>query len=460
MTVVPPSVAQSFRDPAGALILEMNRAVRIVRPEFVSDVLAFLDSPLAAKWTQRGNFISTEVLEPSKRGLPVSLAHPRIFFPSYPWEWTPAQLAAAGELTLDLCDDLVDAGWILKDATPLNVLFDGPKPVFVDLLSVERRRPDCPIWLAYGQFVRTFLLPLAANRFLGWPLSTTLSRRDGYEPEELYSVLGPIQRLRAPWRSLVTLPVLLSSRAEASQTRDLRKSPDLATAVLKHTFASLRRTLRKIVPPPVKSRWSNYPDAVSHYSANDILAKTSFVRHALVTASPQHVLDIGSNTGLFSRLAAQTGARVVAWDADVGAAERAWLAASRAQADVTSLVADFARPTPAAGWNNTEALSLLDRSRHRFDMILMLAVIHHLLVSHQIPLERVAALTSQLTTRWLLIEWVGPDDPMFRTLVRGRASIYRDVSEDRFLSAFSPYFASVQRLALENRRVLHLMEKR
>lgn len=460
MTSVPLRASQSFRDPAGVLVLEKDRALRIVRPEFAPDVITFLESPLAAKWTQRGNFVTSEILEPPKQGAPISVAHGRIFFPSYPWEWTPAQLAAAGELTLDLCDDLIDAGWILKDATPLNVLFDGPKPVFVDLLSVERRRLDCPIWLAYGQFVRTFLLPLAANRFLGWPLSTTLNRRDGYEPEELYSVLGPFQRVRAPWRSLVTLPVLLSSRADACQRRDLSKSPGVARAVLKHTVASLRRTLRKVVPAPVNSHWSSYPDSISHYSDNDVLAKTNFVRQSLLTAAPRQVLDIGSNTGSFSRLAAQAGAGVVAWDADVGATERAWHAALSAHSDVTTLVADFARPTPAAGWNNTETLSLLDRSRDRFDMVMMLAVIHHLLASHQIPLEHVARLTRQLTTRWLLIEWVGPDDPMFQKLIRGRESIYGALSEESFLSAFIPYFAPVHRCILENRRVLHLMEVR
>ena len=93
---------------------------------------------------------------------PLLLKHPRVFFPSYPWEWTPGQWVAAGELTLELCSQLLHEGWILKDATPLNILFEGSRPVFVDLLSIERRDPGSPLWLAYGQFARTFLLPLAA----------------------------------------------------------------------------------------------------------------------------------------------------------------------------------------------------------------------------------------------------------------------------------------------------------
>ena len=96
----------------------------------------------------------------------ILLEHPRVFFPSYPWEWTPDAWVAAGGLTLDLCEALLGQGLILKDATPLNVLFEGTRPVFVDVLSIDARDPASPLWLAYAQFVRTFLL--AAG---GLPLS-------------------------------------------------------------------------------------------------------------------------------------------------------------------------------------------------------------------------------------------------------------------------------------------------
>jgi SAM-dependent methyltransferase len=169
------------------------------------------------------------------------------------------------------------------------------------------------------------------------------------------------------------------------------------------------------------------------------------------------VLDIGANVGVFSRIAAASGARVVAWDADVEATERAWLDARAEQADVLPLVADFARPTPATGWNNGETLSLLDRSRGRFDMVMMLAVLHHVLVHDQIPLELVAKLTRELTRSWLLVEWVGPEDGKFRSLSRGRDLLYRELTEAAFLATFGRYFVPVRRVVLENGRSLHLL---
>ncbi len=454
-----PLAQASFRDPAGFLVVDGERVLRTVRPEFTADVLAFLRSPLAQKWIQSGRFTPTEVLDAAP-GQPLHLVHPRIFFPSYPWEWTPAQLSAAADLTLDLCEQLADAGWILKDATPLNVLFRGPHPVFIDLLSVERRDPENPIWLAYGQFVRTFLLPLAAHKYLGWPLAAALSRRDGYEPSDLHSVLGPFRRWRAPLRSLVTLPVLLERRPASTQSSRIKRSPDVAMGVLKHTLHSLRRSLRRVAPTARESRWSRYSETACHYSENDSADKVSFVRECLSLTQPQDVLDIGANTGFFSRLAAASGARVVAWDTDTVATERSWREAISQQADILPIVADVARPTPAAGWNNAETLSLLHRSRGRFDLVMMLAVLHHLLASDQIPIESVASLAREVTRRWLLIEWVSPADPKFRELSRGRDELYSHLDEDRFLSAFSRYFEAARRVPLANGRILHLLKAR
>ena len=198
----------------------------------------------------------------------------------------------------------------------------------------------------------------------------------------------------------------------------------------------------------------------SHYSQNDSMRKTSFVRDSLVFSKARDVLDIGANTGVFSRLAASVGARVVALDRDVAATEQAWRTALDGNADVVSLVADIARPTPATGWNNAETLSLLDRCRGRFDLVMMLAVIHHLLASDQIPLARLAELTRELTRRWVLVEWVPPSDPKFRELSRGRDLLHRHLDKGRFLSAFGTYFSHVKDAELENGRTLHLLEVR
>lgn len=458
-TPAKPNVRLSLRDPAGFLVPSGERMLRTVRWEYANDTCAFLQSSLAREWIQREALIPTEILD-SRPGCDAHLAHPRIYFPSYPWEWTPGQLAAAGELTLDLLSDLLERGWVLKDATPLNVLFDGPRPIFIDVLSIERRDPENALWLAYGQFVRTFLLPLAAYKYLGWALSASLTRRDGYNPGDLLPVLGPIKLLREPLRSLVTLPYLLERRTQTKRSTKVRCSPPVALAVLKRTLRSLRRSLEKVRVREPRSQWTRYEETASHYTDEDWARKINFVRECLLICQPRTALDIGGNTGTFSQLAALAGARVVSWDTDVAATEKAWHEARRTMSDITSLVADFARPTPAAGWNNSETLSLLDRSRECFDLVMMLAVLHHLLVADQIPLECTAELVRGLCCRWLLVEWVPPSDPKFQELSCGRDRLYAHLNEGKFLAAFSRHFRPVRRLEVGNGRVLHLLETR
>ncbi len=124
-----------------------------------------------------------------------------------------------------------------------------------------------------------------------------------------------------------------------------------------------------------------------------------------------------------------------------------------------SLLANIARPTPAAGWLNREHFSLLDRLTGRFDMVLMLAVIHHLILREQLPLAHIGDLCASLTRRWLVLEWVPPSDPMYQEWLRGRDELYGHLTEDDLLHALAPFFAVSDRCALANGRVLLLFER-
>jgi len=450
---------ETFRDPAGSLRIAGDRVLRRVRREHAGAALEFLRSETAQTWVAQGKLIATEFLAEADGEL--TLEHPRVSFPSYPWEWTPDEWMAAAELTLDLCEGLLERGLILKDATPLNVLFRGAAPVFVDVLSVDARDRESPVWLAYGQFVRTFLLPLAAYKTLGWPLAATLEKRDGYEPADLAPYLGRWQRWREPFRSLVTMPLMLERNAGnsgAARAAEVRQQPEAALAVLRRNLESLRKNLEMLAPRESDTRWSRYTQTADHYSAEDQKLKKQFVREALTAAQPKRVLDLGANTGAYSRIAAECGAEVVAWDTDVQASEQNRREAKKRKLAITALVANPARPTPAAGWRNAESLSLLERARGRFDCVMMLGLIHHLLLSEQIPLKEIVALMRELTTHWAIVEWVPAKDPRFQDLLRGRDDLYGHLNERALLDACEEHFTVVRREELPNRRVLFLLQ--
>ena len=451
------SPAATFRDPAGSLRIDDERVLSTVHAEYAEDCLNFLGSELAQSWIATGRLVETHVLS-SAPGEELELEHQRVFFPSSPWEWTPCQWIAAAELTLDFAEQQLSIGRVLKDATPLNVLFEGSRPVFVDVLSTEARELQNPLWMAYGQFVRTFLLPLAAYKYLGWPLPASLSRRDGYEPRDLYPYLSNWTRLQPAVFSHVTLPFLLEKKnGNSTSVGKLKQRPDVALYMHRRRINHLRRALRAFTPKVGDSKWSAYPESASHYSSDDRAEKQEFIERILYTAKPAHVLDIGANTGEYSRLAAQAGANVVAWDTDVAAAEQNWRAACESRLPILPIIADAARPTPALGWQNAETSSLLDRARGRFDLVMMLGLIHHLLLIDQIPMGEIARLVNEFTTRWAVVEWVPATDVRFRELCRGRDALYAHLDERAFLRNFTQYFEPVARKPLSNGRVLFFL---
>jgi len=462
MTLAP---LATFRDPAGSLSFEDDVAVRRIGVAARESVLEFLESPFCRRAQLRGDLIAAHI-DDSDVGL--RLLHPRIPIPTYPWEWTPTQWVAAADLTLNLCEEALAEGWILKDATPLNVLFTGTRPIFVDILSFERRDPKSSLWLAYGQYVRTFLLPLLMNRMLSWPLSLTLFKRDGYEPADLYAALSWRQRLSRAAFWPITLPTLLDKR-EASKapagkaaTRlpvSRPQDPEVATAILKRAVTKLRRQTQRAVAGDASSDWSEYQATLTHYTPEQSHEKLEWVRRTLETAQPDRVLDIGANTGEFSALAANMGIEVVALERDQAAAGRLFAMARERSLPIQTIHADIARPTPAVGWENAESSALIARLEAKFDLVLLLAVIHHLILMEQIPIPAILDLCHRLTRRHLVIEWVPVEDPMFQSLMRGRDSLYGALSEADLLAACAGRFHTLNRQPLENGRILFLFEK-
>jgi 2-polyprenyl-3-methyl-5-hydroxy-6-metoxy-1,4-benzoquinol methylase len=444
-------VVASFRDPGGRLIHAHGRVFRLVAESGVGSARMFLESQALDRFRHTGRVIGARVVsaaEARELGLPPSamcLEHPCLRLRSYPYEWPPEMLAEAGQLTLDLAESLLAEGLGLKDATPYNVLFDGARPVFVDALSVEHRNPWDPIWRPLAQFQRTFLLPLLAQR-CGMSLAGSLYSREGLEPADVALLAGPFRRWFPPFLSLATLPGHLVPSAEKDTPQLYRErtasSKEQARFVLQHLFGRLRHQLTKLVQGRQRrSPWVGYQGEHCHYSEPGRDAKREFVAQVLAAQKPgAQVLDVGANEGKFSLQAAAAGCRVTAIDSDPVVAGALWQVASGLREPVLPLVVDLAQPSPAMGWRNSECPSFLQRARGAFDLVLMLAVIHHLLVTHRIPLEEIVQLAAEMTIRDVVVEYVGPEDPQFRRLCRGREALHAGFDEQAMESAWLKRF--------------------
>ncbi len=160
--------------------------VRLVGLNSVPEFDGFLQTRAAQHYLSKKQLVSTRRLDEAEiagrygsalqgiralRPPSAIFEHERIDFASYPQEWPPEMLWAAGRLTLDIGHAVLAENYGLKDATPCNILFRGSQPVFIDALSFERRQPGDPAWKPCAQFIRSFLLPLLANRRRGLALA-------------------------------------------------------------------------------------------------------------------------------------------------------------------------------------------------------------------------------------------------------------------------------------------------
>jgi SAM-dependent methyltransferase len=464
-------IPASFRDPAGFLFSYRGRILRFVKDAGIADYEAFTNSNAGLRSLESGSVIRSRVLssaevadlsdDPALRALfhgappAIIIEHDRVLFPSFAYEWCPEMLHAAGELTLQLALNLLPEDIGLKDGTPSNVLFQGPNPVFIDLLSFERRNAQDPMWLPYAQFVRTFLLPLLASKYYGVQLGEIFTtRRDGLDHGEVYRWTRPVQRLLPPFLSLVSMPTWLAARRNPDDhklyaSRRLN-NPDKARFVLESTLRGLRKKLNKVAPRPgLSSTWSDYTVSNNNYSSDQADIKQKFVADALNEFRPTRVLDIGCNTGQFSRLAAKAGASVVAIDYDPVVVGDVWRKSKGENLDILPLVVNLSRPTPATGWRNDECPSFLQRAKGHFDALLMLAVIHHMMVTDRVPLTEIVDVAAELTKDLVIIEFIGPSDSMFRRITRGRDHLHTDLTEELFENTVSSRFDIARKLHIE-----------
>jgi SAM-dependent methyltransferase len=477
-----PLPTPSFRDPMGSCCVFEHGVVRLVGAESVAEFDGFLKTRAAHDYLAKKQLVSTRRLDaveiaglselPALKSIlavrpnAAVFEHERIFFPSYPQEWPPEMLWEAGRLTLDLGCAVLTEDYGLKDATPLNILFRGSEPVFIDALSFERRNPGDPLWRPCAQFIRTFLLPLLANRRWGLRLADVFTtHRDGFEPEEIYRLCQPWERLHPRMLSLVSIPTWLSRRTspdnQAIYQPRLLPDAEKARFIVESVFSRMGRALNALRPAAQKkSTWSDYMEANS-YDDPAFAAKEKFVNEALAEFKPARVLDAGANTGHFSALAAQAGAAVVAIDLDEVCIGEIWLRAREKKLNILPLVVNLARPTPPVGWRNRECPSFLDRATGTFDGVLMLALLHHLLVTERIPLREILVLAAELTTALLIIEFVAPQDAMFRRLTRGRDELHATLNERAFEEACAAHFEIVRSLALPGtQRTLYCLKKK
>jgi hypothetical protein len=443
----------SFRDPSNRVFDAPDAVYRALDADAAAEWRALAASPLGGD----PRIVATEELDDAPEPWVALLRHERIPFVSYPYEWPFSLLKRSALLQLDLLADALDAGLILKDGTPYNVQWLGPRPVFIDVGSFERYR-DGTAWEGYRQFCQLHLYPLLLAAWKGVPYQPWLRGAiDGITPAEARALLS----FRDRFRRGATTHVFLHARLErkyASRTSEVKselKKAGFRKELVVANARKLRGLVERLEWRGASQAWGDYTQTWT-YSEGDAEKKKDFVRGAVLARSPSLVWDLGCNDGTYSKLAAAAGAYVVAADADHHVVDR--LAREESER-ILPLVVDLADPPPALGWRGAERRHLPARGRP--DLTLALALVHHLAISRNIPLPELLDWFAALEGS-LVVEFVDPSDAMAqRLLAAKREGLHGDYTRDEFERLLGERFdvERTEELAA-GRRVLYLAHPR
>ncbi|MGB0119401.1 MAG: hypothetical protein WBP55_00450 [Solirubrobacterales bacterium] len=457
----------SFRDRDSRVVITDDAVLRALSPEGAGDWDALAATPLLEELVNRGDLIATKevdlaVLEGAKDLLPTGvtrvLEHQRVPFVSYPYEWTFSQLQDAALLQLDLGIAAIDHGLNLKDATPYNVQFQGANPVFIDVGSFETIPEGLP-WVGYRQFCMLYLYPLLFQAHKDIPFHPWMRGSiDGIQPIDAIKVFSLRDRLRKGVFLHTSLHARLDRRANKSGPGDAdapKKERTVKPEAVKAHMASMRRLVSKLKWKTGETSWSGYR-AHNTYSDDDDKAKQKFVSEVCASDKPALTWDMGCNDGAYSRLAAENSEKVVAFDFDHATVESLYRSLkAEGNTQILPLVGNLADPSPGLGWRGLERRTLSDRGTP--DLMMALALIHHVSISANIPIAEFLDWVQDLGSN-LLIEFPKRTDPMVRALLANKQEgANADFDLDNFETELKKRFTVEKREELPSGdRVLYL----
>ncbi len=445
----------SFRDPLSRVYVDEDAVWRGLSAAGLADFEAYAATTAFRDAQADGRLVATTPVPvadaPIDGAWAGALRHERVRVVTYPYEWTFAMLRDAALLQLDLSRAALAEGVLTKDATSYNVQFDGARPVFIDVGSFERLVPGEP-WAGYRQFCELFLNPLYLQAVADVPFQPWLrGSLNGISPTIAAHILAKRKRLR---RDLLT-HVRLHARAEthyadADAGRDVRgelKRAGFGPKIIDAQMANLQRAVERLEWKASASTWSSY-GARGHYTDADLDAKAAFVAQATSALGDPMVLDLGANDGRFSRVAIDAGASLaVAVDGDPLVVDHLYRQLrSEGERRILPLVLDLADPSPALGWRSKERASFVDRVRP--DLVLCLAVIHHLALSNTVPFDEIVAFLHDFDAA-LVVEMPHRDDPMAsRLLGRKREGVFDHYDRPQWEAALGRRFTIDEQVTL------------
>lgn len=451
-------IPSSFRDPSGFLFSRNGVLHRQINLSYKEDYDLLMGSGLYNKLVSRHLLVPHEEIDivfllPEK-GYKV-IKPEQIPFISYPYEWSFGQLKDAALTTLKIQKIALEHGMSLKDSSAYNIQFMDGKPVLIDTLSFEKYSEGKP-WIAYRQFCQHFLAPLLLMAYRDVRLNQLLRIYIDGIPVDLAASLLP---RRSFLKFSVFSHIYLHSKSQKHYANKTINKVEKRIGRLGFLgiMDSLESAIKGLKWKPDGTEWANYYED-TNYSEDATNQKKQIVSDYIDIADPKKAWDLGANNGLFSRISSRKGIQTVSFDIDPSAVEINYLqCVKNKETHILPLLLDLTNPSPGIGWVNQERMSFTERGP--VDLVLSLALIHHLAISNNLPLSRIANFYSKICN-WLIIEFVPKGDSQVKRLLSTRADIFPDYTQQSFEREFKRYFSIERSQGIaDSDRTLYLMRK-
>jgi len=455
-------VSASFRDPSGFMFKRDGEFYRQVNQSYKADYDLLMSSGLYQHLSKAKALIPHQEAELGLSPLPekaYKIIKPlQLGFISYPYEWCFNQYKDAAILTLSIARRALEYGMVLKDASAYNIQFHEGRPIFIDTLSFEAYKEGSP-WVAYKQFCQHFLAPLALMAKTDIRLLGLMRNYIDGIPLDLASALLPKStKLHFGLATHIHIHARSQQKYADQKLSQKELSGKISKQALFNLIDSLLTVVRSLKVETIMTEWSDYYQD-NNYTKNSFEAKRDLVADFVKQVNPKTVWDLGGNTGEFSRCASNLDIPTISFDIDPGAVQQNYtIVKAEKEKFMLPLIMDLTNPSPAIGWHNQERDSLKERGPA--DLIMALALIHHMAIANNVPLREVARSFAELG-EYLLIEFVPKQDSQVVRLLSSRLDIFPDYNPEGFKQAFSEYYTILdEKPVTGSERTMYLMKRK
>jgi len=378
-------------------------------------------------------------------------------FITNPYEWSFEQYKEAALLTLRLQKFALSKGYILKDASAYNITFHKGKPILIDTLSFDFYEEGTP-WRGYKQFITHFFGPLILAKYHGTEIFKMMQTHIDGIP---LSLISPMLPLKTKLNPIIQTNIHLLAKMEAKHQEDYDGETKMITLSRKAQNNILQSLFDHIKKLKIKSttEWGDYYTK-TNYEQNAFDYKKTLIRNWVKELQPERVIDLGGNDGTFARTIQDLVKHLIVTDIDATAIDQNHKHILENKEDnMLTFVSDLLQPAPGIGFQNTERNSLIDRLKsYKPDVVMALALIHHIALSGNVPFEKTARFLS-LFAKDLIIEFPKREDSWVASLLKRKREFiahFDFYNQHQFEKDFAIYFELIKKESIpETARIMY-----